>query len=112
MKFTIELDLKHVESTGRDDPERVADCGYFQLLDGKTIHAGADKVAKYEIVGYSIKDEQPETDADGNELDVLPGDDHVTSTGDSLGDLRKRSAAAVNDLGHQTGDYPGARPFA
>lgn len=29
------------------------------------------------------------------ETDAMPGDDHITSTGETLGDLRRRSAAVL-----------------
>jgi len=73
MKITIELELGHVEGTGRDDPERVADIGYFQLLDGQTVDAGnGPGEALYRVEGYTLVNSESEHGPDDVELDVLP----------------------------------------
>lgn len=72
MKFTIEVEVKHQDGTGRDDPERVADIAYYQLLDGKAIEAGAQGEARYTATSYRFVSGESETDDDGEDLDVLP----------------------------------------
>lgn len=74
MKFTIEVEAKHEDGTGRDDPERVADIAYYQLLDGKTIRAGSSAEARYVATSYRFVSGESETDDEGDDLDVLPED--------------------------------------
>ena len=72
MKVTIELDLGHDHGTGRDDPERVADCLFHQRLHGQAINPGANDEARYHVLSYTLVSGEPETDGEGADLDVLP----------------------------------------
>lgn len=73
MEITIKLKLDHVDDTGRDDPERVADIAYWQLLDGREVDAGNKTGdARYKVTDYELVSGEPEHDDEGNDLDVLP----------------------------------------
>jgi hypothetical protein len=72
MRITIELDIRHSDGTGRDDPERVAEFVYWNLLDNKTIKAGNQGDARYFVHGYDFVSDVPETNEDGESIDVLP----------------------------------------
>lgn len=73
MEITIAITLEPEDRARRDDPERVADCLYYQLVDAKVVHAGTGApVADYRVTGYRFVGGEPERDEDGTDLDVLP----------------------------------------
>jgi hypothetical protein len=73
MKVTMELELTHKDGTGRDDPERVADIAYYQLMDGQMVDAGdGPGDALYQVTGYTLVKGESEHGPDDVELDVHP----------------------------------------
>lgn len=70
MNITLELTITHEDGTDRDDPERVADIVYWQLLEGRQIRAGEHGNARYVTTDYHVVASEPEFGPDGNDLDV------------------------------------------